>query len=279
MSPNVAQHCNSKRAAGGWPAATALRVRTSDGMAGEYEELMRRATADTRVVGVVVGGSRGRGVATAQSDWDVYIFVRDDADAAEVARTLDRVTHPVEVCAVQRLSHFVSDDGVPEWNRYTFAHVAPVLDRTDGALQQACAEKERLDEATAHARAVLNLEGYVNSCYRSVKNHRDGNEAAARLDAAESINYLLEFIFADARRVRPYNKYLQWELAHHPLPSPCWSDAHVLPGLLDIVSTGTAQRQSALFGVVESHARESGHAAQLDSWGHRTLNLLRNQAP
>jgi len=121
-------------------------------MAGNYEDLMRRAAADTRIVGAVVGGSRGRGVATVHSDWDVYVFVRDDQDPAEVAQSFADITHPVELCGVQQLSDFAAEDGVPDWNRYTFAHVSPALDRTDGALQQACADKEWLDEATAHAR-------------------------------------------------------------------------------------------------------------------------------
>lgn len=59
---------------------------------------------------------------------------------------------------------------------------------------------------------------------------RDGRALECRLDAAESVPWLLDVIFSLAGRVRPYNKYLQWEVREHPLPS--WPE----PELLDVVS-------------------------------------------
>jgi len=70
----------------------------------------------------------------------------------------------------------------------------------------------------AATRARARLDAYVNSYYRTLENARDGNRSAAGLDAAESFSNLLEFVFAAERRVRPYNKYLEWELGTHPRP-------------------------------------------------------------
>jgi hypothetical protein len=70
----------------------------------------------------------------------------------------------------------------------------------------------------------------VNGAYRSAKNHRDGRTDEAHLDAAESLPHLLTALFALHRRVRPYNKYLGWELRQHPLADPAWAADRLLPG-------------------------------------------------
>ena len=57
----------------------------------------------------------------------------------------------------------------------------------------------------------------MNFAYRALKSHRDGRPLEARLDAAESLAWLLHVVFTLAGRLRPYNKYLPWELREHPL--------------------------------------------------------------
>ena len=61
------------------------------------------------------------------------------------------------------------------------------------------------------------LDGWINFAYRALKSDRDGRALEARLDAAESVPWLLDVVFAIAGRVRPYNKYLPWELRTHPV--------------------------------------------------------------
>ena len=55
------------------------------------------------------------------------------------------------------------------------------------------------------------LDGYVNYAFRSLKNDRDGRHLERRLDAAESVPWLLDTVFALEGRVRPY--------IHPPSPS------------------------------------------------------------
>ena len=80
-----------------------------------------------------------------------------------------------------------------------------------------------------------------------MKSHRDGRPEAAHLDAAESLPYALETLFALHRRVRPYNKYLRWELEHHPLGDPRWDAGRLLPVLRRILADGDPGTQRALF--------------------------------
>lgn len=118
------------------------------------------------------------------------------------------------------------------------------------------------------------LDAYANSLYRSVKNDRDGHALAARLDAADSMRFLLELLFALHRRPRPYNKYLEWELARFPLPD--WDTGQLLDAADHISSTGDVSAQRRLFAQVETVARRVGQGAVLDAWGE-DLHLMRPQ--
>ena len=82
-------------------------------------------------------------------------------------------------------------------------------------------------------------------------------------DAAESIPYALGAIFALAGRVRPYNKYLDWELRHHPLPG--WVGETLLPLIAGVLDRDLAA-QRELFRLVERDARAHGFDDAIDEW-------------
>jgi len=69
----------------------------------------------------------------------------------------------------------------------------------------------------APAIAAGALDAYVNSTYRSLKAERLGEVLGARLDAADAASHLLDALFALRGRVRPWSKYLRWELEVEPL--------------------------------------------------------------
>ena len=227
-----------------------------------FEALLAEAEADPDVLGVVLGGSRGKGhLVTERSDHDVYVIVRDDAAYERwAARYEFRHGDPVEVILITH-DRF-REHGLPgsptAWNAYTFAHVEPLLDR--GGIGALVAEKGRVDPATAGEP----LDGYVNCYYRSAKNARDGRPFEARLDAAESIPYFLEFLFAVFGRVRPYNKWLRWELENHALESPWTADELLLR--LECILDGDLDEQPRLFRDAERLARERGHGDVIDGW-------------
>jgi hypothetical protein len=107
----------------------------------------------------------------------------------------------------------------------------------------------------------------VNGAYRSAKNRRDGRPDEVHLDAAESLPHLLTTMFALHRRVRPYNKYLGWELRQHPLADPAWDADRLLPRLRRVLADGDPGTQRDLFGDLAVAARAAGHGHVLDAWG------------
>jgi hypothetical protein len=210
------------------------------------DALLEKVRQDDNVIGVVVHGSQGRGVHVHEdSDWDVLVVVRERTGRYDS-------THgdELEAFEVQSLAD------LPQWMLPALTWTTPALDKT-GAVTAQLAEVTKVDPATA----AEPLDGYVNSYYRSAKNARAGLELAALLDAQESIPYYLEFVFAVHGRIRPYNKWLEWELEHHPLPVELDLDR-----LERIARTGDLADQRALYCETETLARELGHGATIDGW-------------
>ncbi|MGH3053497.1 MAG: nucleotidyltransferase domain-containing protein [Gaiellaceae bacterium] len=211
------------------------------------DDLLAEARQDENVVGVVVHGSRGRGLNVHEgSDWDVVVVVREQTGRYDSAERGGRL-EAFEVTSLADL---------PKWMLPAITWTTPALDET-GAVTAQLAEVTKVDPATA----AEPLDGYVNSYYRSAKNARAGLELAALLDAQDSIPHYLDFVFGVHGRVRPYNKWLEWELLEHPLPVEV-----DLPRLERIARTGDLAGQQALFRDAETLARQLGHGATIDGW-------------
>ena len=218
-------------------------------MPGEFEALLQSARDDENVVGVVLFGSRGKGAFVSQrSDWDCFVVVREM-----------RGEHPFDrgevVESVEVTLDWLRDP--PEWQRYALTWLEPPLDKT-GEVAAALAEATRVDPATA----AVPLDGYVNMLYRSLKNDRAGLELASLLDAQESIPWLLDFTFRAHGRARPYNKWLEWELEQHPLPS----NSLLLSRLERIARDADLEAQREQFRATETLARELGFGSVIDGW-------------
>jgi predicted nucleotidyltransferase len=212
------------------------------------DALVEEARQDENVVGVVLFGSRARGAyVTDKSDWDVYVVVREaPADrpfrrgerVETIELTLDELADPADSL------------------RYHLAWIEPQLDKT-GEVAEALRKAVYVDPSAASRP----LDAYVNSYYRSLKNARVGLELAALLDAQESIPWYLEFVFTVHGRLRPYNKWLEWELREHSLPIDV-----DLTRLERIARTGDPAAQQALSRDTEELARAHGHGATIDGW-------------
>ena len=231
-----------------------------------YAELRALARRDPNVVGLFLGGSRGKGIATEQSDYDVYVIVRRNVGDYRRRFPLRHGDDPeIIVLSLAELRRHGAIGSESEWNRYNFAHVTVEFDKTGGEIQQLVDEKGSLPRDAARSIAAEALDGYINHYYRSAKNFRDGNELAGRLDAAESVPYFLTTLFALNERVRPFNKYLRWELEQYPLPGAEWSSERLLP-LLDAAVAGDLAAQRTLFRKIEPLARGRGQGAVIDGW-------------
>ena len=212
------------------------------------DELIARARADDNVIGVIHSGSRGRDAyVTEKSDWDAFVIVREERGDYEFVHGSDLELSEITLDVLA---------APPDWARPAFLSLVPQLDKT-GEVADALRSATTVDPATAGRP----LDAYVNSYYRSAKNARVGLELASLLDAQESIPWYLEFVFAVHGRVRPYNKWLEWELREHPL-----SFDLDLGRLERIARTGALDEQQALFRETEALAREHGHGDPIDGW-------------
>ncbi|MBI4942354.1 MAG: nucleotidyltransferase domain-containing protein [Actinobacteria bacterium] len=242
------------------------------------------ARDDPTVVGIVLSGSAARGLATHRSDVDVYV-VRDPLPGngsvpTEVQRSAAVDEVPVLLADLERPEPFGTDGW---WHRWSFAWAQVLRDDADGRVAAAVQRQATLTPDEQDAVLAARLDGYVNFAYRALKADRDGRPRERRLDAAESLPWFLDVVFALAGRVRPYNKYLAWELAEHPLTVPEWSAAALVP-LLDATLDGESAALRSAFAVVERECRRFDAArgaatlgGTIDAWGGE-LALLRSAA-
>ncbi|MEV5988834.1 hypothetical protein AB0L85_28150 [Streptomyces sp. NPDC052051] len=231
----------------------------------DFAAFVAEATADPAVVGLVLKGSQAHdGMTTRHSDHDLYVILAD-GPTSELA-VLNGYRSARLDLVVTTLEQFRRP---ADWERYAIARSRVLLDRRDGEVARIVAAMGRLGAEEAFQAGATLLDAYANSLYRSVKNHRDGNPLAGHLDAATSVGFLLDLLFALDRRPRPYNKYLAWELDRFPLPG--WESAELLDTVARITATGEVALQQRLFARVEAAARVAGHAAVLDAWGEDLL--------
>jgi len=261
----------------------AVPLRLPPGLSPEHARLLsdvagrNSAEYGDELLGLVLSGSAGRGLATERSDVDVYVVVgRSHGDGFDArSSSIDEST--MTIAQLERVPPFGSDGW---WYRWSFAWAPVLLDRTGGRLAAALHLRATVNRDEAQAILVEHdrLDGWLNYAYRALKNDRDGRRLERRLDAVESVSWLLDVVFTLAGRVRPYNKYLPWELAHHPLPD--WPAADLLP-LLEATIDGDPRALRATFARVEAlcvaddEQRPTPVLTQIiEAWGHE-LELFR----
>jgi hypothetical protein len=224
------------------------------------DALVARATADPHVAGLILTGSQARDMATEHSDHDVLVVVPSFTDTWP-----ESVAHTTELDTISYLLEWLSDTS-EKWSRWQFRGARVLLDRTDGAvLAGLCAAQATLTPQETDEWSREYLDGYINQIYRAAKNRRDGRHTLARLELMESVAWFLDTLFALHGRVRPYNKYLRWELRTHPLGDP-WHAA-TLPERL-------ADDPASLWPDLELLARERGYGDVIDGWVPQELALL-----
>ena len=240
------------------------------------EEILGRDDPD--VLGVVLSGSAARGMATERSDVDVYVVLTPAGAAGRTSRKTRYVDEvPMTLEELEELPPLGTDDW---WSRWSFAWAQVLLDRTDGRLTRAVEVQARLTGREQESVLVDRLDGYVNFVFRALKADCDGRPLERRLDAAESLTWWLDTVFALAGRVRPYMKYLPWELREHPLGVPEWEAERLLP-LVERVLDGDPVALREGYATVERECRtwDARHGGALlgdtlDGWGDQ-LTLLR----
>jgi hypothetical protein len=232
------------------------------------DAIVRELGDEPDVAGLVLTGSMARhGMATEHSDVDMFVVLFAPNEGRRRVST-PRVDLPI--CTLDELRDVPAPpDPDPDgwWERYAFAHSRILVDHTDGELCRLIESWATLSGIESKRILESYLDGYLNYVYRSLKSSRDGRELSARLDAAESLSWGLTVVFAFERRIRPYNKYLAWELEHQPLERPEWRSEVLLPQLQAILDRADPAAQRGLLASVERAARDVGLGGIVDGWG------------
>jgi hypothetical protein len=240
-----------------------------------YEALLKRAREDPAILAFWLGGSRGMGRPTKHSDYDLWLVV-DDAAVAQMraefgleglAMMAWRPGVDLILTTMRELERLDVTETNSNGRSFMFEHLEAVIDKT-GAAQRVIDAKARIPAAEVSRFIHASLDHALNQVYRALKCLRDGDPAASRLEAAEGVNPFLDAAFAlHDGRLRPYYKYLRWELERWPLTQLPTSGAALMDRALDVLGPGGGPALSALLAQAHAAFRAAGHGAAYDGWG------------
>lgn len=232
-----------------------------------YKNLIEIAQSDPNVLGLFSTGSRGKNMITEFSDCDATIIVKDDVlkNYQNKYKGFGGLVCDLSIMTLQMLKEHAEWDSPTAWNRYNYTHLKAEIDKT-GEIQKLIDEKAIIPEDKRNEFILGCLDDYINDVYRSVKCFRDKNIIASHLEAAESISPLLNAIFALERRIKPFYKYLDWELTDFPLKKLPWSKDEFINTLIEIVKTADIRTQQEVLKIIEQLFRKEGFGLVFDGW-------------
>lgn len=232
----------------------------------KFEQILEKAKSDNRIIGLILTGGRGKNMFTENSDYDIAIITTDESVLSvkeEYKGKRDIID--IGILPISRFRTYAAVGTAEDWDRYTYAHIKAQIDKT-GEIQKIIDEKGILPKDQISKIAKNALDGYLNFLYRSIKNRRDGNTSASHFDACESLPRLLTFLFAVEGRVRPYNKFLKWELEKYPLQNLPISYGDFLEKIESVIKSGDIDIQKEFHKIVEEIAVKNGYSDMIDDW-------------
>lgn len=235
-----------------------------------FEDLCKEAKDDKNIIGFFLGGSRGKGYENETSDYDVHMIVKDDV-AEKYKKKFDGMELPEIDLSVSSLSEFIQYGGWQSdthWDRYNFTHVRALVDKT-GEIQKLIDEKSSIPKDKRDEFINGQIDAYLNGFFRSVKSYRKKDIVGIRLEAAASIPYFLNALFALHNRATPFTNCLTRELQRRALEKFPWSSEKLLEMLLKILENGDLKTQQDLARTVESVFRKEGYNKVFDDWGEK----------
>jgi hypothetical protein len=242
-----------------------------------YDELLKRAQDDPAVLAFWLGGSRGKGRPTRHSDYDIVILVAEDAyrafcDELGLERPFQGNWRPGVDLTVGTLPGFAAAaawDSSERGHRYGHAYVKALVDKT-GEAQALIDTKARVPAEHVAGFIDASLDHAINQVYRALKCLRDGDPGASRLEAAAGVDPFFDAVFAlHGGRLRPYYKYLRWELETWPLTRLPIGDARLMDRVLSVLGDGDGPALSDLLAETQPAFRAAGHSAVYDAWGEQ----------
>ena len=234
----------------------------------EFEKILNDCRNDPNVIGLILGGSRGKLLHTKHSDYDFNIIVKPIAKAEYESKLKPlQSTFDIGIQTFDEFKVYAEWGSESMWDRYNYTHVKATIDKTGGEIQLMIDEKGKVPSTQVFGFISANLDEYINQVYRSMKCLRDQNAIGQRLEAATSIRPLLNCLFAiHDNRLCPYFKYLFWELSKFPLYKLPWSADELMEKLLTILETADYRVQQSILKEVERIFRIEGYGSVFDSW-------------
>lgn len=233
-----------------------------------YKMLLEEARNDPNIIGFFLSGSRGKGLFTQYSDYDVVYVISDDK-IAEYKERYPRYKYKQMELLLGSLSDFrkAAQWGTPgDWGRYDSAWITATVDKT-GEIQQILDETGRIPPDAVKTFIEKSLDSYINYFYRSLKCFRDGYDLGARLELNIEIECLFNLLFAlHDGRLKPFYKYLVWELEIHPLEKVPWTAGEFIDKITRILDDADVEIQREIFLMVEKLCRDEGYGYYIDGW-------------
>lgn len=235
--------------------------------------LRAEGAADPEVIGILVTGSRGVGAVTAESDYDVIFVVSDathdryERDEREPPRgtTLDPEIDTADI------QWHECPRTLQEYNTFGVDVCRVVYDRT-GELTALAAALSQMPETQARDTVAGAYGSYLNLVYRSLKSWRRGDELGARLLAAQSVDALMQALFALERAWAPLSSRLYLHLDR--LNGQGWQTGELRALLLDLLTTGDPHQQQAIARRVITLLEERGFTRPDAVWNAKVDRAL-----
>ncbi|MBN2152032.1 MAG: hypothetical protein JW839_11330 [Candidatus Lokiarchaeota archaeon] len=205
----------------------------------------------------------------AKDDPNIVGFVVREGTIDQYKAKYPRYKYPNMELMKQTVSQFRDEAawGSPDqWGRYDSAWITAVVDKT-GEIQRILDEKGRIPPEQVKKFIERQLDTYINQFYRSLKCFRDGHVLGARLEANVGIECLFNVLFAlHDGRLKPFYKYLAWELRTHPLDKVPFTPATLMDKVTRILDDADVETQREVFLMVEKLCRDEGYGHYIDQW-------------
>jgi hypothetical protein len=233
----------------------------------DYQQALGEANKNEDVLGFILTGSRGKGFENEHSDYDAIMIVKDES-ANEIREKLKGVRDGLDL-TIQSLSEFKKAaewESADAWNRYDYAHMQLIIDRTNGEIKTLIEQKGKISPEKLKDFIGQALDGYINGVYRSVKCIRNHNGFGGQLEASNSMLDLLTLVFAFEGRHRPFLGYVEKELQKYPLEKLSWPPKEFVQKMEKVMTTADLETQQELLRGIENIGREMGYGHMLDAW-------------
>ena len=216
------------------------------------------------------------GRATVHSDYDCAVIF-DDAAPEAAQREIDAFRGAgldLMAMTVGEFERYAAWGSSEAWARYGFSRLRAIVDKT-GKVQPLIDAKGCVPADASPGFIDASLDHLINQLYRGLKCLRDGDPVASRLEATEGARPLLDAAFAlHGGRLRPYYKYLAWELETQPLERLPFDGPTLIARLADALGADATLSLRGLVTDVLPAFRVAGHGAVFDAWGEAMVWML-----